>query len=176
MGYTKGVLETAIQAVYDRIKSHTLTGERLVDIKDVSIGYRPREAGESALPRITIGIVDFSEETRTMAQSAGQKTGSLRLEIRLACERLKGTTEARSADNVLFDGAGKGAIAYFQWLCDALTLTSADAYAPEIGLALDTIPDATFNIDETGNSIEIVVEVVFTLRYTMGAMGGTLTA
>lgn len=176
MTYTKGVLESAIQAVYDRITSHMATGERLKDVKSCTIGYRPREAGEIALPRITIGIVDFSEETTTMAQSAGQKSGSLRLEIRLACEKLKGTTLAQSATNVLFDGAGKGAIAYFQWLCDALTLTAGDAYNPCLGLALDTIPDATFNIDETGNSIEIVVQVLYKIRYTQGAMGGTLTA
>jgi hypothetical protein len=86
MTYTKGVIESAIQAVYDRITSHMATGERLKDVKSCVIGYRPRETGESALPRITIGIVDFSEETKTMAQSAGQKTASLRLEIRLACE------------------------------------------------------------------------------------------
>jgi len=173
MTYTKGVLESTIQAIYDRIKSHMATGERLIDIKEVVIGYRPRETGDMALPRIVIGLVDYSEETSTMAGSAGQKTATLRLEFRLQCEKLMHATDAKFADNALFDGAGKGGLAYFQWLLDCLTLTDADVYKPCFDLPFDMLPDATFNIDETAKSIEFVVQIPFAIRFTQGHLGGT---
>lgn len=177
MAYTKGVLEKAIQAIQDRLVSHTTPGSgKLKDIKSIVVGYRPRETGDNAFPRIIINIVDYSEDTVTMANSAGQKSGSLKLEFRIECEKLKNTTDTGAAANNLFDGAGGGALAIYQWFVDSLVYTAGNVYTPVLDLALDAYPDASFITDESGTSIDIIVNYTFKIRYTNGAMGGVLSA
>lgn len=176
MAYTKGVLETAIKAVYDRLVSHMTASGKLKDIKSIVVGHRPRETGDSALPRIVINIIDYSEDTVTLANSAGQKSGSLKLEFRIECEKLKNPTDSGAAVNNLFDSAGGGALAIYQWFSDSLVYTSGNVYTPVLGLALDAYPDASFITDESGNSIDIIVNYTFKIRYTNGVMGGILSA
>lgn len=176
MAYTLGVLENAMKQILDRINAHRATGERLVDIKSVIVGSRALEAGTDQFPRIIINLVSLTDQTVTMAYSAGQKTATLTLEIRIIAEKIKDSSDNKYATNVLFDSTGKGVLAYFQWLCDALVLTASDTYTPELGLALDIFPDARFNsIQEDEKTIELAVEFDFAIRYTMGAMGGTIS-
>ena len=176
MSYTKGILESAISAVYDRLVSHMTVSGKLKDIKSIVVGHRPRETGDSALARIVMNIIDYSEDTVTMANSAGQKSGKLKLEFRIECEKLKNPSDSGAAVNNLFDSAGGGALAIYQWFVDSMVYTSANVYKPCLDLSLDAYPDASFTTDETGNSIEIIVNYTFQVRYTNGVMGGVLTA
>jgi hypothetical protein len=175
MTYTKGVIETAIQAVYDRLLSHKTTNGKLKDIQSIVVGARARETGDAALPRIVINVVDFTEESKNTAYSASQKNGTLKLEFRIQCEKVKESTIAAFSTNVLFDGAGGGAMAIYQWFIDSMVYTAAGVYSPTLTLNLDVMPNASFTTDETHNSIEIVVNMSLKLRYTSGVMGGVLT-
>ena len=176
MPYTKGIYESAIQAIYDRIVSHTGTGGKLADFKDkIVIGQRSRTTGDDAFPRIAINLNSYSEQTTTMAGSAGQKSGKMDMEFRIEVEKLKDSTKAAYANNVLFDGAGKGAVAYFQWFLDSMNSTSAGVWNPCLNLSLDILPDASFTIDEHSTSIEIVALITFQIRYTMGSLGGVIS-
>lgn len=174
MTYTKGVLETAIDNIVDRLwDNQTPANGRLNKVKGIFVGHRPRATGDDALPRIIINVIDYNEEHVTIASSASQKTGKLKLEFRLQTEKLKSTESVSYEENVLFDTEGNGAIPFFQNFVDSLVYDASNNYSPWLGLQLDSAPNASFIIDETGNSIEVVVDVTFEIRYTTGMLGGT---
>jgi hypothetical protein len=175
MAYNLGVLENALKQVKDRLDSYRLAGQKLVDVKGVLIGSRPIEAGHNILPLIILNPESFVDETTTLAQSGGQKTGTLTLQIRLICEKIMNNAEARYDNNVLFDSTGKGALAYFQNMVDALVFETNSNFNPKMGLALNMMPDFTFNFEETATTVEIFARVELALRYTLGTFSGTTT-
>lgn len=177
MAYTKGVIETAIQNIVDRLwENRDTENGRLKDVKYIFVGHRQRSTGDNALPRIVINIIDYNETTVTIANSMSQKTGKLKLEFRLQTEKLKSTESASYQDNVLFDTEGNGAIPFFQNFVDSLIYDANGVYKPWLDMQLDEAPNASFIVDETGNSMEIVVDVTFAIRYTSGMLGGNYSA
>lgn len=175
MAYTLGVLENALKQLKDRIDSYRATGKDLVDIKQVYIGSRPQEIGGNSLPIIIINPVGFQDETMTMAYSGGQKQGTFELEIRILAEKIMDDVNAKYSTNVLFDSAGKGVLAYFQWLIDALVFKTDSTYSPTIDLQLDAMPDVGFRWEETAKTVEIFANVSLKIRYTLGGFGGVST-
>lgn len=175
MAYTLGVLENALKQLKDRIDSYRATGKNLADIKQVYIGARPMEIGANSLPIIIINPTTFQDDTYTMASSGGQKQGSLTVEIRVMAEKIMNDSTASYATNVLYDSAGKGVLAYFQWLIDALVFKADSTYSPTLELQLDTIPDVGFSWEETAKTVEIFANVTFRIRYTLGGFGGVVS-
>ena len=175
MAYTLGVIENALKQLKDRIDSYTTTGKTLADINSVVIGARPIESGTNVYPRIIINPTSFQDETYTMANSGGQKQASLNIEIRVIAEKIMDDTNAKYSNNVLFDSNGKGCLAYFQWLIDALVFKVDASYSPTLDLQLDAMPDIGFSWEETAKTVEIFATVQFKLKYTLGGFGGVVS-
>ena len=175
MAYTLGVIENAIEQLRIRIESYTATGKTLADIKSVVVGARHIESGTNVYPRIVINSDNGQGESFTMAHSGGQDLFTVNLEIRIIAEKLMDDTNAKFSNNVLFDSNGKGIIAYFQWLVDALVFDSDSNYSPKLGLQLNKKPELGFSWDETPKTVEIFGTLSFTLKYTYGTFGGKVT-
>lgn len=174
MAYTLGKFESLLQALKDRLDAYTANGKSLSDIKEIRIGSRYDSAGLDKMPFIQMNIVNYREDTLTMAQSAGQKTGTMTIEFKLLASKI-GDSTGHYSNNVLFDSAGKGVLAYFQWLLDALTKETDSTLNPTLGKQLDLLPDYSFSIDEKAEFVELILQADFALRFQMGTLGGTIS-
>ncbi|MCP4178089.1 MAG: hypothetical protein GY756_10005 [bacterium] len=173
MAYALGKIEETLKAIKDRIESYTAEDETLEDIKGVYIGSRPLSDGTNLFPIIYINLVSYSEDSVTQAYSGGEKTAILSVEIKILAEKIQ--EAGKYSQNVLYDSTGKGVIAYFQWLLDALNFQTDDTWNATLGLTLDAIPDATFSWQEKADFVELISSFDFKIRYTYGTMGGVIS-
>jgi hypothetical protein len=172
MSYTKGTYESLIDAIKSRLYSYTANGQSLEGIKQVLVGSRPVTDGTQLMPLILIRPVSYQQEAITQANAAGTNRGIMTVEIKLLVQKLQEDSGSRYAENTLFDGQGNGAMAYWQWLMDAMSETTAASWSPDFDLRLDSVPDVSFGVEEFQDHIEIMTNFDFSVRYTWGAMSG----
>lgn len=173
MTYTLGSIETVIDNIDVRLRSHIGTGKELVNLKNVYIGDRPMTLDKDAMPFVVINVITGSARSMMTAGSAGQNTITLPIEIRLFHYKLLEENTVSYARNVLFDSAGKGIIAMMQDVIYALTYETDGTFKPEFGLQLDAMPMPNFYIDQHEDFNELILTFTVDKRYAYSAIKGT---
>ena len=174
MVYSLGKIESAIQAVVDRLESYIAPGKKLESLNNIYIGRQVfYDGGEQAYDSIYMNITSMDGVSVTQAYSGGENTITVNLEMRYLAPKLKESDVPSYSKNMYFDQSGSGSLVTYQNLLFALVYDIDGNVKPIFNQTLDKFPQAFTSIEEQADFYEYIINFPLDIRYVYDEICGS---
>ena len=174
MTYNNGALTLPFKNIKARLDSHKTSGQILASVKRINVGSRPLTNTQDAIPLISIEMLSATSKSMMTANSAGENTVALPIQIRVADNKLRSTDGKNEyAENVLFDDAGNGVLPLIENIIYALSYDTSGNWLPCLGLQLDIMPQYNVYNDSHEAFNEMVITFSIEERYSYSLIKGS---
>ena len=101
MTYNLGAIQKALKAIVDQLKTHQVSGGKLVDVENILIGPHNLDSGGWNTPLIIIRNINFSSVQKTTASYLGQDKANIDIEFSIVAPKLMQSDKVSVAENIL---------------------------------------------------------------------------